>query len=229
MISIENLCLGKEVADISDLNIDVGNGEIYVLLSSGNIVNNHLGNIFQGLEREFRGTVKVDSESITSPDWFQDSFMFVDSKKDWPPNIKANDLASFFQEQNKIPEEELEELFLRMKIGNSRRKRIHELEEVEWRKLVFCLARLKKCRNYIISDFAKGMPLDFVLDFKNIIYQMRNDDCAILYLSNDVFFAREIANRVGFIKKGKLLLELTGHRMRRLDMNDLYFKFLSEE
>jgi ABC-type uncharacterized transport system ATPase component len=44
-----------------------------------------------------------------------------------------------------------------------------------------------------------------------------------------VFFAPEIGDRVGFLKKGKLLLELKGTKVKRMDLKELYFKFLAEE
>jgi ABC-2 type transport system ATP-binding protein len=230
MIKVEHLCVGQSFSDISDLSVDVGEGQVYVLLSSGDIVNNHLGNIFLGLERAFKGMVAVDGADILpSLRGGQKSFIFIDNRRDWPHSLKTADVIAFFQKEVKIPEEELEELFLRLDMGNIRRKKIHELAEVEWRKLIFGLAGLRKCKNYVIRDFAKGMPLDFVLDFKRNLFDMRNNGCAVLYLSNDVFFAREIANRVGFMKKGKLLLELTGARLKKMDLNDLYFKFLAED
>lgn len=229
MIEVKNLDLKKKIPEISRLDIRIPGGESYVLLSSRDTTIDHLVNIFAGVERDFTGEVRLDDADIRSNrDQCRKNIVLLSAGREWPPDMKTGTVVSFFKRDMDIPEEEFEELYIELNIDSIYYRKISELDEVEWRKILFALARLKKSRNYIFRDFAGGMPLDFNLEFKKRIARMKKQDCAILYLSDDVFFAPEIGDRIGFLKKGKLLLELTSSKMKKMDLKELYFQFLSE-
>jgi ABC-type multidrug transport system ATPase subunit len=230
MIKINDLSLAKKIPEISRLNLHIDEGEAYVLLSYGDSVPYHLINIFSGLEKDFRGTVEVDHVGIMS-DWDQVNrrLVYLSSDGQWPRDMKVGHIVSFFKKTMNIPEDEFEELYIKLNLEQNGKKRINELEEMEWRRILFSMARLKGSKNYIIHDFVKGMPLDFNLEFKKSIHRLKKDGCSVLYLSDDVFFAPEIGDRIGFMKKGKLLLELKAAKMKNLSIKELYFQFLLEQ
>lgn len=229
MIKIKNLSLVKKIPELSQLNLHIDNGEVFVLLSSGDSAFNHLINIFSGLERDFRGTVEVDDVNILS-NWREvnERLVYIGGDGLWPQDMKVGHIMSFFEKTMDISEDKFEEFYIKLNIEENRQKRIKELEEVEWRRILFSLVRLKGCKNYIIREFAKRMSLDFNIEFKKSIHRLKKEGCSVLYLSDDVFFAPEIGDRIGFMKKGKLLLELKAAKMEKLSLKELYFQFLSE-
>jgi ABC-2 type transport system ATP-binding protein len=230
MIKTKDLYLKKKIPEISHLNLQVDDSESYVLLSSGDTAVNHLINIFSGLERDFKGIVEVDNIDIRSNrDYSHKNIVLLNNGSQWPPGMKVGHMIAFFKKTMNIPEDEFEELYIKLNLDTIHQKRISDLEEVEWRRILFSMVQLKKSKNYIFRDFARGMPLDFNIEFKRSVHQMRNNGCAILYLSNDVFFAPEIGDRIGFMKKGKLLLELKASKMKKMRLRELYFQFLAEE
>lgn len=229
MITIDNLNLKKRIPEISQLNLQIDEGESYVLLSSGESSFDHLLNIFSGVERDFTGTVRVDNADIRTA-WEQclRNSICLSAGRQWPPNMKIGAVVSFLKNKLAISEDEFEALYMELNIESIYQKRISELDEVEWRNILFALARLKKSKNYILRDFAGGMPLAFNLEFRETLSRMKKGNCSILYLSSDVFFAPEIGDRIGFMKKGKLLLELKAAKMKKMDLKELYFEFLAE-
>ncbi len=229
MIKINQLTLKKKIPEISQLNLQINEGETYVLLSAGDTAVHHLLNIFSGLETNFQGRVEIDNIDIRTH-WRQCSrnIVHLNNGKEWPPDMKTGEILSFFKKHLDISEDEFEELYITLNIDNMAREKIGELEEVEWRNILFALARLKKSKNYIVHDFARGMPLDFNLEFKKSLARLKKEGCSILYLSDDVFFAPEIGDRIGFMKKGKLLLELKASKMKKMSLRELYFQFLAE-
>lgn len=229
MIEITNLNLKKKIPEISRLDISVPDGESYVLLSAHETTFDHLANIFAGVERDFTGEVRLgDAEIRSHRDQCRKNSVLLSTGREWPPDMKTGTVVSFFRRNMNIPEEEFEELYIELNIDRIYHHKISELEEVEWRNILFALVRLKKSRNYIFRDFAGGMPLDFKLEFKKNISRMKKRNCSIFYLSDDVFFAPEIGDRIGFMKKGKLLLELKASKMKKMELKELYFQFLAE-
>lgn len=230
MIEIENLFLKKRIPEISELNLQVASGETYVMLSSGNRVNAHLINILTGRERRFCGRVRVDERDILEGrHWLQRHLAFVDKSSDWPPVMRVSDVLNFLWRTTGVSEDDFEEFKIKMNLERLNRQRLNDLEEPERRRLLFSAVRLSNCGNIVIHDLAKGMPVDFILEFKENIRRLKQGGTSLFYISDDVFFAPEIGDRVGFVKKGKLLLELPGVKVRRMDLKELYFRFLTEE
>ena len=211
------------------MNLHIEEGEAYVLLSSGDTAVNHLINIFSGMERDFKGTVDIDGINILKG-WNECSknIVCLSPGSQWPLDMKVGNIISFFRRRMDICEDEFEELYIKLNMETISQKRISEVDEVEWRKILFALAKLKKSKNYIFRDFVKGMPLDFNLEFKKNIQLLKKSGCSILYISDDVFVAPEIGDRIGFMKKGKLLLELKAAKMKKMRLKELYFQFLVE-
>ena len=65
------------------------------------------------------------------------------------------------------------------------------------------------------------------MKFNKLLLQKKAQGRAILYLGSDIFYASEIADRVGFIKNGRLLFEADAADLKEMDIKDLYLKFLN--
>lgn len=227
MIRIGNLYVKRKIPVISNLELTIDEGEVYVLLSSGHRAPDDLVNIFLGLEKEFRGSVEVEGMDIVS-EWrdCRERIVCFTGHRQWPPDMKLGDVVTFFKSNMDIPEDEFEEFYIKLDLENKGRKKMSDLEEADRRNILFSLYRLLRCGNYVVRDFAAGMPLDFTLGFKKTIGQMKREGCSILYMGSDVFFAPEIGDRIGFMKKGRLLLELKADKMKKMNLKELYYQFL---
>jgi len=229
MIKTTGLNLKKEILEISHLDLHIHDGESYSLLASGDRAQDHLVNIFLGLEEDYQGNVLVNDIDIrSSQNSYTEHLVYLSSGNQWPQDLKFSHLLSFFKEKLALDKNVFEEFLIRSNIENLGHKKISNFDESEIRQILFSMARLKKNMNFIFKDFMKGMPPDITLEFKKGIEELKEGGSSILYLGDDVFLAPEISDRIGFMKKGKLRLELTGTKMRKMDLKELYFKFLAE-
>ncbi|MCP4154939.1 MAG: hypothetical protein GY757_44865 [bacterium] len=159
MIKIENLCVKKKIPGISHLELTIEAGESYVLLTAEDTATNHLLDIFSGIETLFRGRVLVDGTDIlTDAGACRSRLACLGKEHGWPQDMRVKNLLSFFEKKTGITEEEHEELFITSDMEGLSAKKIGDLEETQWRRLLFFLVRLKQCKNFVIHDFAKGMP-----------------------------------------------------------------------
>ena len=229
MLATMDLCVKKRIPEISHLNLRVDNGESYVLLSSGDTTIHHLINIFLGLETGYAGTVEIDHIDVRADrSYHQKNMVYLDGGSHWRLDLRIGSMIDFLRRSMSIPEDEFEDLLIKLNLESIYKKRINEIEAVEWRRILLALVQLKKTSNYIFRDFARGMPLDFNIEFNQRLQQMKKKGCAIFYLSDDVFLAPEIGDRIGFMKRGKLLLELSASKMKKMSSRELYFQFLAE-
>jgi ABC-type Na+ transport system ATPase subunit NatA len=230
MIHIKKLYLKKRIPEISQLNLHIREREIYVLLSSEDTAFNHLVNIFSGLEKKFKGNVEIDGQNIlTCPNQCRNNLVYLSNSQLWPSDMRAGEMISFLKNHLQIAEDEYEELNIKLNLDTLDQQKIGDIEQKDWRKILFGFSQFKKSNNYIFRDFAKNMPLDFNLEYKKNLHHLKALGNSILYLSDDVFFAPEIGDRIGFMKKGKLLLELKASAMKKMSLQELYFQFLSEK
>ncbi len=229
MIKITGLYVKKKIPEISQINLHIEDGESYVLLSSGERALNLLLDIGAGVETNYRGTVEINGiDARTQPDILQRHLSILTCGRQWPRDMKTGHLLTYFKNSHHIPEEDFQEIYIKLDMANLAPKRLGQLEDVEWRRILLTLSQLKKNNNYMLHDFARGMPLDFNLELKKSILHMKEQGNAILYLTDDVFIAPELGDRVGLMKKGKLLLELKGDKMKKMSLNELHFQFLAE-
>ena len=187
-------------------------------------------NIFSGLESDYKGTIAVDGFDVRK-EWAtcREKLVILSRENQWPQDISAGEMVSFFKRTVDISEDDFEELYVKLNMEQIHSRRINELQDMEWRNILFSLLRLKQCKNYIFHEFAANMPLAFSLEFKKNLQRLKESACSILYLSGDVFVAPEIGDRIGFMKKGKLLLELKASRMRKMNLKELYFQFMVDD
>jgi ABC-type Na+ transport system ATPase subunit NatA len=91
--------------------------------------------------------------------------------------------------------------------------------------LAICLAA--NSANVVINNFIKGSGKNFELKFNKLLLQQKAAGRAILFLGSYIFYASEIADRVGFLKNGRLMFEAAAADLKEMDIKDLYLKFLN--
>lgn len=217
MIQIKDLLIKKEKIEINHLNLQINPGECYVLLSSEGRISQHIFNIFYNLEEHYLGQVSKKSSVL------------VDVAESWPAQIQIRHIQTFFQQSLGIGSEEIEELMIRMNIlkHGSLKRKMNEL--TSWEKLRFLLGvfELSEKENFFIKDSSQSLPIEIKTALVEDLQRIKKNGGCILYFSSNVFLAPEIGDRIGFMKKGKLLLELSQKQIHSMDLKDLHFQFLS--
>jgi len=107
------------------------------------------------------------------------------------------------------------------------KKRIRELSPELFQQVYLAASLAPGRRNIVINDFIRGAEKGFELKFNKLLLQQKGEGRAILCLGGDIFYASEIADRVGFIKNGRLLFEADAAELKEMDIKGLYLKFLN--
>jgi ABC-type Na+ transport system ATPase subunit NatA len=107
------------------------------------------------------------------------------------------------------------------------KKKVRDLPPEIFRQVYLALCLARNAPNLVINDFIKGTEKSLEMKFNKLLGQKKAAGQAILYLGNDIIYAAEIADRVGFIKNGHLLFEAEAVDIKDMDIKDLYYKFLS--
>jgi ABC-type Na+ transport system ATPase subunit NatA len=226
MIQVRDLSLERGESFIDELSLQVSSGEVYFLLNRLGRDSDLLFKVLSGFQAPASGEVLFDGCRQTE----KPGAVFID---------RVNDLADFETEARMGDWIDFlcagglrrEDIYRTLLVCNfherNLKKKVRELEP-EIFKQVYLAACLAPDRgNIVVNDFIHGAEKGFELKFNKLLLQQKARERAILFLGSDIFYASEIADRVGFVKKGRLLFEAEAAELKEMDIKDLYQKLIN--
>jgi ABC-2 type transport system ATP-binding protein len=93
-------------------------------------------------------------------------------------------------------------------------------------KLGIAVAILKQSPALLLDEPTSGLDPKAGAEFTVLLAQLRAEGKAILMSTHDVFRAKEIADIVGIMKEGVLIMEKTREELRAEDLEKLYLKYM---
>jgi ABC-type Na+ transport system ATPase subunit NatA len=230
MITLKNLSLEYGDFYLSDVNLQVRSGEIYFLLNRQNLSNDFLFNVMSGFRAPDRGEIVYDDcRQILAGRQLPAAFINkVIDVADFETEARIGDWIDFLCRGGDLRRENILQTLMILNFNEiNLRKKVRDLTPEIFRQVYLALCLATDAPNIVINDFIKGTEKSLEMKFNKLLWQKKAVGRAILYLGNDIIYAAEIADRVGFIKNGYLLFEADGADIKDMDIKDLYYKFLS--
>ncbi len=229
MIALKNLTLEKDDFYLSDLCLEVSQGEIYFLLNRLDQGNDFLFRTLSGFQSAESGEISYDGMRLIGVERPQTA-VFIDrvhDRADFDTEARLGHWLDFLCAQGLSRED----IYKTLLVGNFHERHLKKMVR-DLAPETFKLAYLAVClaadgANIVINDFIKGAEKSFELKFNKLLLQKKAAGRSILFLGNDIFYASEIADRVGFIKNGRLMFEAAAVDLKDMDIKDLYLKFLN--
>jgi ABC-2 type transport system ATP-binding protein len=95
-------------------------------------------------------------------------------------------------------------------------------------KLGIAIAILKDAPNLILDEPTSGLDPRSGQEFLELLLELRDKGRSIFISSHDIFRAKYIADRVGFMMEGKLVMMKTSEELKGEDLNKLYVEYMQE-
>jgi ABC-2 type transport system ATP-binding protein len=95
-------------------------------------------------------------------------------------------------------------------------------------KLGLAIALLKDAPNVILDEPTSGLDPKSGQEFLELLMKMRNQGKSVFMSTHDIFRAKLIADRVGFMKKGRLVMSKTRAELEGEDLTALYVQYMDE-
>src|SRR5512135_9261 len=93
-------------------------------------------------------------------------------------------------------------------------------------KLGIAIAILKQAPALLLDEPTSGLDPKAAAEFVDLLLKLRSEGKAILMSTHDVFRAKEIADSVGIMKEGNLIMERTRQDLEYEDLERLYLKYM---
>ncbi|HDP95414.1 MAG TPA: hypothetical protein ENN40_08665 [Candidatus Aminicenantes bacterium] len=227
MIRMSGLTLGKGNDCVHDLNLAVADGEIFCLLCKQGVLRKRLFSVLRGFSLPDHGEVVFPGNATE----IKAGTVALEpvNAADFDAEATLNAHLSFLCRAAKLSREAVYEILIKLNVGEEQLdRRLRDADEEAFRKLVLAIIMAIPAPNLICNDLIHGEKKAFELEFNKLLMQRRQNGHAILYLTDDIFYALQIADRVSFIKKGRLLPRepIPAMDLEEMDLMRLYNKYL---
>jgi ABC-type multidrug transport system ATPase subunit len=228
MIAIRDLGLERGLDYLDSLKLEIADGEIYFLLNRFGL--DFLFHVLDDSNRAACGEILFDG-SVLSGNGNAGGAAFIDrvmDVADFETDARIGEWIDFLCACCGFDRESIFKTLLVCNFHERHlKKKVRELAPEIFRQVYLAVCLASEKGNIVINDFIRGAEKSFELKFNKLLLQKKAQGRAILYLGSDIFYASEIADRVGFIKDGRLLFEADAADLKEMDIKDLYLKFLN--
>jgi len=109
------------------------------------------------------------------------------------------------------------------------RRRVRGFSKGMRQRLGIAIAMLKDTEVIILDEPTSGLDPKGGADFLELLRELRGAGKAILMSSHDIFRAKIIADRVGIMRRGRILSVIERDEMENVDLEDLYMHYVEAE
>ena len=208
-IRAENVTIryGKRTA-VDDVTLEVAPGSVYALLGRNGAGKSSLVRAVTGQLRPQRGGIQILGKDVWSGrEALMERVGIVSEEPDAPPEMRANELASFSSRlysrwQQSAFDERLE------RFGIAQNARMSELSKGQKKQVTLALALATSPEVVILDDPTLG--LDVVARkalFEEVIAHMADFGVTVLITTHDLAPVEAVTDRVGILRDGKLVLD----------------------
>ena len=96
-------------------------------------------------------------------------------------------------------------------------------------KLGLAIALIKDAPNILLDEPTSGLDPKSGQEFLNLLIRMRDEGKSVFMSTHDIFRAKLIADRVGFMKKGRLVMMKTRAELEGADLTELYIQYMEDQ
>ena len=211
MLRLINVCRRLGDFALTDINLEVSDGQYYVLLGRSGAGKTQLLELIAGLENPDSGNITLDEEDITRQRIqdrrigivFQDYAVFphmtVFGNIAYP--LKAR------KEDKKLIAEKVERAAIAMNINHLLERRTEKLSGGELQRVALARTLITSPRLLLLDEPLSSLDTSLKDDLKRLLRNLNKAGQTIIHVTHDYGDAISLAKRVGVIHNGKIIQE----------------------
>ncbi len=105
-------------------------------------------------------------------------------------------------------------------------QRVKEFSKGMRQKLGIAIAMVKDAPAILLDEPTSGLDPKAGAEFLELLKRLKKQGKAILMSTHDIFRSKEIADRVGIMKEGKVVMQCTREELAHEDLQKLYLDYM---
>ena len=232
---IEAESLRKEYGDlvaVNELSLTVKPGEIFAMLGANGAGKTTTLMMLLGFTEPTSGQARIAGfDVVRQPLEAKKHVAYVSENVQLYGGLSARQNLEFFSRLSgrKPTDEEMLEVVRRVGLGEQFfRKRVKTFSKGMRQRTGIAIAILRDPGAILLDEPTSGLDPKGGVEFLALLDELRAEGKAIWMTTHDIFRAKEIADRVGIMVRGDLVLTLTREEMEKEDMERLYIQYVEK-
>ena len=222
------------VLAVDHLNLDVHPGEVYCLLGANGAGKTTTVNLFLNFIPPTTGTCFIKEIDVTKDPLEAKKYVsFVSENVMLYGNFTARQNLDFFAKLGgklELSKEDYHQVMRRVSLQERAfEQRVKNFSKGMRQKLGISIAIIKDAPAILLDEPTAGLDPKAAAEFLEILNELKDEGKAILMSTHDIFRAKEIADRVGIMKEGRLVMERTKEELQYEDLVKIYIDYMRAE
>ena len=218
---------------LDHLNLKVEPGEIFCMFGANGAGKTTAINLFLSFIQPTEGTAFIEGIDITKePLKAKDYVSFVSENVMLYRNFTAFQNINYFLKlagKRNLNKDDFIEAMKRVGLQEEAfNMRTKNFSKGMRQKLGIAIAIIKDAPNIILDEPTSGLDPRSGQEFLGLLIELRDKGKSIFMSTHDIFRAKFVADRVGFMQKGKLVMQKTKEELAGEDLNQLYVEYMQE-
>lgn len=235
MLEAKNLTMKYEdgLLALDHLNFKVEPGEIFCMFGANGAGKTTTINLFLNFIQPTEGTALIEGIDVTKePLKSKDYVSFVSENVMLYDNFSAFQNISYFSKlagKRNLTKDDYAQVFKRVGLQEEAfNMRTKKFSKGMRQKLGIAIAIVKDAPNIILDEPTSGLDPRSGQEFLELLLELRDKGKSIFMSSHDIFRAKYIADNVGFMMKGKMVMFQSKEELKGQDLNKLYVEYMQE-
>lgn len=229
MLIAENL--SKTYGDykaLNNLNLKLNEGEIFALLGQNGAGKSTTINIFLGFVKPTEGAAKINGISVVDhPDETKKFIAYIPETVLLYPNLTGIENLKFFSSLAGFDYDNEALTNFLSKAGlqsDAHHNRLGGYSKGMRQKVGIAIAIAKKAKVLLLDEPTSGLDPKASNEFSEILKELASEGTTIFMATHDIFRAKEVADRIGIMKRGNLISEINADEISANELEKLYLQ-----
>ncbi|HNL26442.1 MAG TPA: ABC transporter ATP-binding protein [bacterium] len=217
---------------LNGISFQVHPGEIYAMLGGNGAGKTTTINIFFNFITPTSGEAKVKG-IIThqEPLRAKEQMAFVSENVMLYPNFTAMENLEFFAKlggRADITESEMKVTLSRVGLqSEAMNKKVRTFSKGMRQKCGIAIAIIKKAPAIILDEPTSGLDPKAGYEFNRLLIELKQEGKAILMSTHDIFRAKEVADHIGIMNRGSIVMQKNRDELAHEDLEKLYIEYMA--
>ena len=219
---------------VDHMNLEVQPGEVYCLLGANGAGKTTTINLFLNFIPPTTGTCYIKGIDVTRDPLEAKKYVsFVSENVMLYGNFTARQNLDFFAKlggKKDLTKDDYYQVMRKVSLQEKAfEQRVKNFSKGMRQKLGISIAIIKDAPGILLDEPTAGLDPKAASEFLEILNELKDGAKAILMSTHDIFRAKEIADRIGIMKEGRLVMERTREELQYEDLVKIYIDYMRAE
>ncbi len=214
---------------LENLNLNVRAGEVFCLLGANGAGKTTTINLFLNFVQPDGGKALIKGFDVSREPLETKKYLaYIPEQVNLYKNLSGLENLEYFSAlaaQDKYTKEDLLRFFDEVGLNReAAEKRVSTYSKGMRQKVGIAIALAKKAEALLLDEPTSGLDPKASNEFSELLKKLSAQGCAVLMATHDLFRAKESGTKVGIMKHGRLMTELSTVEIGHADLERIYLE-----